>query len=64
MRIETLDKELSAILSTIVDNEQKLEQIADQVHEGYRLSAKNLCRYLILRTYDLRKYHDVLSSSN
>lgn len=52
---------LGAILATIVESEEKIELITSHVCEAYKLSAKNLCRYLILRSYDLRKYHDSLS---
>ncbi|MFT6808728.1 MAG: pyruvate kinase [Saprospiraceae bacterium] len=31
------------------------------MHKDYQLSAKNIYRYLILRSFDLRKYHDTLS---
>ena len=52
---------LGAILATIVESEEKIERITSHVCDAYKLSAKNLCRYLILRSYDLRKYHDSLS---
>jgi len=61
MKIQKLDIELGAILTTITESEEKIELIISDVSEAYRLSAKNLCRYLILRSYDLRKYHDSLS---
>ncbi len=61
MKIKKLDKELSAILKEIIGNESKINSIISEIDEGYKLSAKNLCRYLILRSFDLRKYHDSLS---
>lgn len=61
MNIEKLYFELNEILQSIIDNESKIDSTISQVHEEYRLSAKNLCRYLILRTYDLRKFHASLS---
>ena len=61
MKIEKLCNELNDILQTIIDNESKIDEMLSEIHEEYRLSAKNLCRYLILRSFDLRKYHDSLS---
>jgi pyruvate kinase len=61
MKIKKLDKELSAILAEIIGNESKINLIISEIDEDYKLSAKNLCRYLILRSSDLRKYHDSLS---
>lgn len=61
MKIKQLDEELSVILQAIIDNEPKINDIISDIDEDYKLSAKNLCRYLILRSFDLRKYHDSLS---
>ncbi|MFT5169156.1 MAG: pyruvate kinase [Saprospiraceae bacterium] len=61
MKIKKLENELSTILKSIIDSESAIDIITSQIHEGYKLSAKNLCRYLILRSFDLRKYHDSLS---
>ena len=61
MKIEKLCKELNEILQTIIDNESKIDATISDIHKENRLSAKNLCRYLILRSYDLRKYHASLS---
>ncbi|MEQ8551144.1 MAG: pyruvate kinase [Cyclobacteriaceae bacterium] len=61
MEIEKLTSELSDILTSIIKEESHINGITAGVHPDYRLSAKNLCRYLILRCYDLRKYHDSLS---
>lgn len=61
MKIEKLCKELNEILQTIIDNEPKIDVTIAEIDEEYRLSAKNLCRYLILRSFDLRKYHASLS---
>jgi pyruvate kinase len=61
MDIRTLEKELSQILLEIIDNEALINEVTSQVHQEYRLSAKNLLRYLILRSKDLRKYHGLLS---
>jgi pyruvate kinase len=61
MKIENIEKELTKILKYIVDNETTIEKKIFQVHRDYKLSAKNLFRYLMLRSFDLRKYHDTLS---
>jgi len=61
MKIKKLDEGLSKILQYIIDNEPTIELEVSNVHKDYKLSAKNLCRYLILRSFDLRKYHDTLS---
>jgi len=61
MEIQRIDKELTHILQTIIDNEARVESLISKVHTDYRLSAKNLFRYLMLRSFDLRKYHDTLS---
>lgn len=61
MKIKKVQEELSQILKVIMDNEPIIESEISQVHKDYRLSAKNLYRYLILRSFDLRKYHDTLS---
>ncbi len=61
MKIHELDEALGTILTAITDSEEKIELITSNVSDAYKLSAKNLCRYLILRSYDLRKYHDSLS---
>lgn len=61
MKIEKLDKGLSEIRQTIINRKANAEAIASKVHENYRLGAKNLYRYLILRNFDLRKFQDTLS---
>ncbi|MCO6489025.1 MAG: pyruvate kinase [Phaeodactylibacter sp.] len=61
MKIQKLDEALSEILTTLEESESDIDLITSQVHKAYALSAKNLCRYLILRSFDLRKYHDSLS---
>ncbi len=61
MKIEKLCDELDEILQSIIDNESKIDVTLAEIHTEYKLSAKNLCRYLILRSFDLRKYHDNLS---
>ena len=61
MTIPQLEKNLKTIYEQMVREDGKANAIADGVHKKYRLSAKNLYRYLILRSYDLRKLHDSLS---
>ncbi|XOV92906.1 MAG: pyruvate kinase [Bacteroidota bacterium] len=61
MKIDKLSAGLNGILTALIDSEDTINKITSDVHPDYRLSAKNLCRYLILRNYDLRKYHDSLS---
>jgi pyruvate kinase len=58
MKIEKLDKELNTILESIISNESKINLIISEIDDSYKLSAKNLCRYLILRSFDLIKYND------
>lgn len=61
MEIDVLQKELSEIFMEITRSEQTIDTLICEVHPEYRLSAKNLIRYLIVRSYDLRKYHNSLS---
>ncbi len=61
MKIKRIDQELSSILQYMVANEKTINEKLSEVHEDYKLSAKNLYRYLMLRSFDLRKYHDTLS---
>jgi len=61
MTIEKLIAELDEILQRIIENESKIDKTIANIHPTHRLSAKNLYRYLLLRSFDLRKYHDSLS---
>ncbi len=61
MTIEDLEQELSQILQEIINKEDLLDSLIANVHPVYQLSAKNLLRYLLLRSKDLRKYHGKLS---
>ena len=61
MKIETLDSGLSEILQHMTDREQHINAEISDVHKDYKLGAKNLYRYLILRSFDLRKYQETLS---
>jgi len=61
MTIPEIDKQLTDILHHMVENEAIINNKLPSIHKGYYISAKNLFRYLILRSFDLRKYHDTLS---
>lgn len=61
MEIVDLEKDLSKVLSEIISSEEFINNLTERVHPDYKLSAKNLLRYLILRSQDLRKYHGALS---
>jgi len=61
MKISKLTHQLEHILNSIEQHEPKINEATQYIHEDYKPSAKNLCRYLLLRTFDLRKYHDNLS---
>jgi pyruvate kinase len=61
MELNKLEKELSMLLTEIITSEGFINEMTGNVHADYKLSAKNLMRYLILRSYDLRKYHGPLS---
>lgn len=61
MQIEQLNKELNEIFADLTNSEEAINEVTSEIHSDYRLSAKNLIRYLIVRTYDLRKYHNSLS---
>lgn len=61
MKLQKIDVGLTDILNFMIENEEIINSEVSNVHTDYKLSAKNLYRYLILRSYDLRKYHDTLS---
>lgn len=61
MNIKTLKEELSAIIGILSGYEKTIDSQITEVHPDYRSSARNLLRYLILRSFDLRKYHSSLS---
>ncbi|MFZ1706004.1 MAG: pyruvate kinase [Saprospiraceae bacterium] len=61
MNIQKIEKELFHILQYLVENEANINEEIVGVHKDFVLSAKNLFRYLMLRSFDLRKYHDSLS---
>jgi pyruvate kinase len=61
MKLQTLERELSKILELMISNEDSIGTEIKQVHKDFKLSARNLYRYLILRNFDLRRFHDTLS---
>lgn len=61
MKLNNLEKSLQKLVDALVALEPRADKISTKVHESNRLSAKNLLRYLTLRTFDLRKIHDSLS---
>jgi len=61
MKISKLTAGLLDMLKSLADSEVEINKQIKAVHPSYQLSSKNLLRYLILRTYDLRKYHGALS---
>lgn len=61
MKINKIEKELSDILQQMVEYERSIKDELEEVHPDYKLSAHNLYRYLILRSIDLRRFHDTLS---
>lgn len=61
MKTPKMDSELTVILKRMIENEAVIDKHITHVHPDFRLSAKNLYRYLLLRSYDLRKFHSSLS---
>lgn len=61
MKLNTLERELEKIYQDLVNHEFIANQIAEKVHDNYKMSAMNLFRYLLLRKHDLRNLHDHLS---
>jgi pyruvate kinase len=61
MKISKLTTDLETILKSLENSEHEINAIIKDIPSEYYLSAKNLLRYLIIRTFDLRKYHDHLS---
>ncbi|MEM6319600.1 MAG: pyruvate kinase [Bacteroidota bacterium] len=59
--MQHLAVELQKIYDALLTNEPIAAKIAETVHPDYQQSAKNLYRYLVLRSFDLRNIHDRLS---
>ncbi|WP_150451296.1 pyruvate kinase [Arenibacter lacus] len=61
MELERLEKELEKIYITLIEKEKVANSIASSVHPQYRSSSKNLYRYLLLRSTDIREIQAGLS---
>ena len=61
MTIKNLEKEVRLIYEQLVANDFIANEIAEKVNPQYKLSAKNLYNYMLLRSLDLRNLHDDLS---
>ncbi|MCI4668679.1 MAG: pyruvate kinase [Bacteroidia bacterium] len=61
MKLEKIEKELEIILKQLLMSEKKSAFLFQEVHKKYKHSSKNLFRYLVLRSFDLRKVQDALS---
>jgi len=61
MTIKNLEKEIVQIYEQLVANDFIADKIANEVHSDYKMSAKNLYNYMLLRSLDLRNLHDDLS---
>ena len=60
--MKKLETALTKVYEAILEKEPIANQIAATVHPDYEFSAKNLYRYLMLRSFDLREVHDGLSA--
>lgn len=61
METEKLERELEKIHATLIKKESVAVRIGASVHPLYTSSAKNLYRYLLLRSKDIRKIQNALS---
>tara|TARA_R110000868_G_scaffold1635_6_gene13098 strand:+ start:12914 stop:14491 length:1578 start_codon:yes stop_codon:yes gene_type:complete len=61
MELEKLEKELEKIYERLLNNETTADRIVTSVHPQYKSSAKNLYRYLLLRSLDIREIQGSLS---
>ena len=61
MELQKLETELETIYETLLKHESTADRIAASVHPQYRSSAKNLYRYLLLRSMDIRSLQTKLS---
>lgn len=59
--LEKIDEGLQVIYDEILNHDFIAHELSLQVHENHRLSAINLYRYLLVRSHDLREYHDDLT---
>lgn len=58
---DKLEEELEKIQQLLIAQEPVAQGISTSVHEQYRISAKNLYRYLLLRSSDIRGIQGILS---
>ena len=56
-----LEKQLKALHQLLIEKEPIATKLSKSVSKRYRYSARNLYRYLLLRSSDLRSIHDALS---
>lgn len=61
MMIKKLEAALHNIYEELRQGEALADQVAGKVDSKYRLSSKNLYRYLIIRKYNLEQIHESLS---
>ena len=61
MKITNLTKKLEQLHGSLLTHDRAFKKIGESVHKKYRSSAINLCRYILLRSYDLRKVHNGLA---
>ncbi len=61
MTTEKLKEEVEKIYDQLIENAPIAEKIASEVVDQYRVSARNLYNYLVMRSFDNRKIHDSLS---
>lgn len=59
--LDKIEEGIQEIYQDILNHEPIAQELSIHVNEQYRLSAINLYRYLLVRSHDLRKYHDDLT---
>ena len=61
MELEKLETDLQKIYENLINNDSTANRIASSIHPQYKSSAKNLYRYLLLRSLDIREIQSGLS---
>ncbi|NND08005.1 MAG: hypothetical protein HKN87_16625 [Saprospiraceae bacterium] len=61
MKFTKLTKKLELLHERLLARDSAFKKIGESVHKKYRSSAVNLCRYILLRSFDLRKVHSGLA---
>ncbi|NNF20323.1 MAG: pyruvate kinase [Saprospiraceae bacterium] len=61
MKLRNISEKLVNLHSDLLENESYFREACKDLHPDFCESGLNLCRYLHLRTHDLRKIHDDLS---